>query len=375
MVIMDILSTNQGAYRLVKNRAKVINQAHTNYIVCPEGEFTQSIVDSGVPVISYDIRRELGISTAKEIRDLFRILEAYRPDVVHSHNSKTGAITRVAAYLYNKKNNKKILVIHQVHGYYFNGVSGLKSNLYRWIEQSLAHITDILLFQNQTELAMSQNMKMDRHARLEYIANGISFDEFDGVKRDGFKDGNTFNILTIARVEWVKNQLQIIDALNILVNSQGRKNIMLYLIGEQSLDYHKEITEKIRQHGLEGQVALTGMLDREALMAYFSRGDLSVLTSIKEGKPRAIMESLYVGIPCIGTDVVGTNEVIIDDYNGYLIPLNDADALAYRIAQLMDSPETRKRLSQNATAYAKEHFDEEKVIKRLLTLYEEVPHE
>lgn len=367
---MDILSTNQGAYRLVKHRARVINQTHTNYIVCPEGEFTQSIIDSGVPVISYAIKRELGLSTIKEITALLRILKEYNPDVVHSHNSKTGAITRMAAYLYNKRNKKKILVIHQVHGYYFNGVTGLKSSIYKMIEKHLARFTDVLLFQNRTELAMSRDMKMDRHARLEYIANGISFDEFDSVNRDKTRDSNVFNLLTIARIERVKNQKLIIDGLNIMVNLQGRKNIMLYLIGEQSNDYHGEITKQIQKYGLENHVIFTGMLDREALMDYFSKGDLSVLTSIKEGKPRAIMESLYVGIPCIGTDVTGTNEVIIDDFNGYLTPLNDADALAERIAYLMDNPETRKRLSRNATAYAKEHFDERQVIDRLLELYE-----
>lgn len=370
MVIMDILSTNQGAYRLVKNRARIINQTHTNYIVCPEGEFTQSIIDSGAPVISYDIKRELGLSTMKEIMALLRILKEYNPDVVHSHNSKTGAITRMAAYLYNKRNKRKILVIHQVHGYYFNGVSGLKGTIYKTIEKLLARFTDVLLFQNLTELAMSRGMKMDRHARLEYIANGISFDEFEGVRRNQPDGGNVFNMLTIARIERVKNQQQIIDGLNLLVNLQNRKNIMLYLIGEQSNDYHQEITQQIRRYHLENHVTFTGMLDREALMGYFSRGDLSVLTSIKEGKPRAIMESLYVGIPCIGTDVTGTNEVIINDLNGYLIPLNDASALADRIAQLMDNPETRNRLSQNATAYAKEHFDERQVIARLLELYE-----
>jgi glycosyltransferase involved in cell wall biosynthesis len=370
MIIMDILSTNQGAYRLVKNRARIINETHTNYIVCPEGEFTQSIIDSGVPVISYAIKRELDLSTFKEIRDLYRILKEYRPDVVHSHNSKTGAISRVAAYLYNKRYKKKILVIHQVHGYYFNGVSGLKSTGYKMIEKLLARVTDVLLFQNKTELAMSREMRMDRHARLEYIANGISFDEFEGIKRDQSQDSHVFNILTIARIERVKNQQQTIDALNVLVNMQGRKDIMLYLIGEQSSDYHQEIKEKISRYHLDDLVTFTGMLDRETLMGYFSKGHLSVLTSIKEGKPRAIMESLYVGIPCIGTDVVGTNEVIINDFNGYLIPLNDADTLADRIAYLMDSPETRERLSQNATAYAKEHFDEVKVIERLRALYQ-----
>lgn len=376
MVILDILSTNQGAYRLVKNRAKIINEYHTNYIVCPDGEFTNKIIDTGVPVICCDIKRSLGISSIKEMMGLVKIFNSYNPNVVHSHNSKTGALSRVAAYICNRLYKKKILVIHQVHGYYFSGEKGIKNYIFKKIEVILSRITDVLLFQNKDELELSKKLKMDIRARLEYIGNGISFEEFDRIFNEtnksiqSFLKGSSLNILSIARIERVKNQKQIIEGLDILVNQNKRKNIKVFFIGEQDNDYYNELLNKVMEYELEDYVAFTGMLDRNELMEYLDKGHMSLLTSIKEGKPRSLMESMYLGIPCIGTNVIGTNELIKNSFNGYLVALDNPYELAERIEYLMDNPLILKEISGNAGQYALENFDERKVIKRLLEIYE-----
>ncbi|MBN2285900.1 MAG: glycosyltransferase [Tissierellales bacterium] len=369
MVILDILSTNQGAYRLVKNRVLQVNKQHLNYVVCPDGPFTQKMTDAKVPVICFEIKRSMGLGMLREMKALVGLFLQTSPDVVHSHNSKTGALSRLAAYYYKKRYGKKLLVIHQVHGFYFNGETGIKKTLFQWIEKQLARLTDILLFQNQKELDMSMRMGMNRHARLVYIGNGINFEEFPTVQTKVLQKGDRLNILFVARVEEIKNQLQMIEALNILIHHKHRTELNLYLIGEQSPDYLKKIEEKIIQYELRDFIVLTGMLDREELMSFFTGAFLSVLTSYKEGKPRAMMESLYMGIPCIGTNVVGTEEVIQDGYNGYLVPLGDAESLATRIEQLIDNPTLWHTLAQQAQDYATLHFDERQIIDRLIALY------
>jgi glycosyltransferase involved in cell wall biosynthesis len=307
---------------------------------------------------------------------LVKIFNSYNPDVVHSHNSKTGALSRVAAYICRKAYKKKTLVIHQVHGYYFSGEKGIKNYIFKKIEVVLSRITDVLLFQNKEELELSKKLKMDRRARLEYIGNGISFEEFDKIFNETnkniecFSKEDTLNILSIARIERVKNQKQIIEGLNILVNQNKRRNIKVYFIGEQDKSYCNELLNKVKEFGLESYVSFTGMLDRNELMEYFGKGHLSILTSIKEGKPRSLMESMYLGIPCIGTNVIGTNELIKNGFNGYLIILDNPHELAERIEYLIDNPLILKEISGNTGQYALENFDERKVIKRLLEIYE-----
>jgi glycosyltransferase involved in cell wall biosynthesis len=79
---------------------------------------------------------------------------------------------------------------------------------------------------------------------------------------------------------------------------------------------------------------------------------------------------MYLGIPCIGTNVIGTNELIKNSFNGYLVALDNPYELAERIEYLMDNPLILKEISGNAGQYALENFDERKVIKRLLEIYE-----
>ena len=62
------------------------------------------------------------------------------------------------------------------------------------------------------------------------------------------------------------------------------------------------------------------ILDRKEIIKEIFNSDLSVLTSYKEGKPRALMESSALGVPVVATDVIGTREVVKDGVTGYLVP-------------------------------------------------------
>jgi hypothetical protein len=117
--VVDIASTGQGAYRLLRTRVKKINDdgRFENYIISPGGEWAEKIKSLGIKHISYDIDRGLNPFNAfMEIRRLEKLLLEINPDIVHSHNSKSGAAARIAAYRINKRYKKSIKIIHQVHG-------------------------------------------------------------------------------------------------------------------------------------------------------------------------------------------------------------------------------------------------------------------
>ncbi len=125
--IIDIASTDQGAYRLLKTRVKKIDSdmRFENVILCPEGLWQRKMINDGVKCITYNVHRELGIRGIwREIIELERILVENNPQIVHSHNSKTGALARIAVKRVNKKYGKKITMIHQVHGFFFYRLKG-----------------------------------------------------------------------------------------------------------------------------------------------------------------------------------------------------------------------------------------------------------
>lgn len=109
--VFDIASTDQGAYRLLKSRVEKIDQYNNfeNYIVCPQRDWYQKIIQSGEKFISFNVKREISFSDVlQEIKQMEDILIKYKPDIVHYHNSKKGVTTRVAV-----KNMNKNKSLHQ----------------------------------------------------------------------------------------------------------------------------------------------------------------------------------------------------------------------------------------------------------------------
>ncbi|MBP3917182.1 glycosyltransferase [Clostridium sp.] len=366
--VFDVGSTDQGAYRLLKTRVKKIDsdERFDNYIVCPSGEWQKRMLDEGVKCINFDVTRGLGIKSVfletKKLRDIF--IE-HRPDIVHSHNSKTGALARIAVYSANKKLDKKIKMIHQVHGYHFTTYTGIKKEIFLLIEKLLSNITDVLLFQNKYEFELSKDNKMDKKSELVYIGNGINVEEFQDIEVKKTETKGT-NIVCVARIEPVKNHMMLLESIKVLKDKYGVKDFTLTLIGEGD---RTELEKFINENNLSSNVVFTGILDRKDVINTIYNSDISVLTSIKEGKPRALIESMLLGKPCVGTNVVGTNEVIKDRENGYLVELNDFEGFADKLYSLIIDNELCNKFSKNAKEFAYNNFNEDVVINKIISSY------
>ena len=76
-----------------------------------------------------------------------------------------------------------------------------------------------------------------------------------------------------------------------------------------------------------------------------------------------------MGVPSIGTRVVGTTEVIRPGISGELVELGDVESLAELMHDLLTDESRRQKLIRTAQKYAEEHFDERKVIQRLKGIY------
>lgn len=368
IIIIDIATTFQGAHRLLFNRTMKINKISNfeNYIMCPKPHKNFDRKN----ILEINFSRKIGIvSTLLEIRSIYAFFRKISPDLIHTHNSKAGAVGRIAGFLYNLSNKKKTKIIHQVHGFYYNSQKGIKRFVFIYLEFLLCLITDILLFQNVFELKQSKRYKMDRLTQLLYLGNGIDFDEFKPRNKNRIKNSKILNFICVARIENVKNHYMIINALDYLVKEFKFENFVCYFIGEIT---ETRVQEYIKKKSIEKYVKIMGMLTRKEVQKYLSTAYLSFLTSVKEGKPRNIMESMYVGVPCIATNVIGTNELIIDGVTGYLVELNDYKKMALKIKFLCENKKIWESMSKNSHNFAKKNFSEDKIIMKLVELYKDL---
>jgi len=365
--IADIYSADVSAYVLGKNRVRIIDgtEDFENYLICSPGDSFLKLINEGYKAYSSEMNHT-GISLIKDhnaVLKLRDLLKEKNPDIVHTHNSKGGAVGRIAA----KKAGIR-WIVHQVHGFHFTKQQGMKRKIFEIIEKRLSKITDLILFQNWMDYRAAELAKFNRTAKLLYIGNGISFDDISTKDTDAKVESpasvGKLVIACVARFDSVKNHVMLFEALRFI-----KKDVPfeLHLFGDGPLlEKYKELVQELH---IKSSVVFHGFINKLSMMETLKKCNLSVLVSKGEGKPRSLMESSYLGIPIIGTDVVGTNEVVKNGENGFLIKLDDSKVLASKLELLYKDEVLWRHLSSNARRIATEEFDENRIVDRLILIY------
>ena len=96
-----------------------------------------------------------------------------------------------------------------------------------------------------------------------------------------------------------------------------------------------------------------------------------ILPSYREGFPGAVLQAGAMNLPCIVTDINGCNEIIIDGFNGLIVPVKDEKSLGNAMRKILDNEELRTALTNNSRGIIIEKYDHNKVWEALLEEYEE----
>ena len=360
--VLDMINTDKSAKELLDHRVTQINNSgiYENAIYCSSGEYVDRLRAKGHAVYVVDTPRGLSpFGILNSTWKTYRLLKKYKFDIIHTHGSVIGAIGRMAAFL-----ARTPVVIYQVHGFHHHdAMNPVKRWLFVQIEKLFTLITDKLLFQNEADVEECLRRQIAPREKIAFVGNGIQLDSFI----NNIQPNNDPKvILYVARFEPVKNHIMLLEAARIL--KQRGVSFTLQLIGDGELiDKYKAW---VREHELENIVHFLGY--RDDVPDLTAKADICVLVSIKEGIPRAIIEAAAAGRPMVATNVLGNRDALVDGTTGFLVPLNDATALADRIEQLLSDAKLRQRIGRQAREYALEHFDEKEVINRIINVYNEV---
>ena len=96
-----------------------------------------------------------------------------------------------------------------------------------------------------------------------------------------------------------------------------------------------------------------------------------ILPSYREGFPGAVLQAGAMNLPCIVTDINGCNEIIVDGFNGLIVPVKDEKSLGNAMKKILDNEELRTTLTNNSRGIIIEKYDHQKVWEALLEEYEE----
>ncbi len=207
--------------------------------------------------------------------------------------------------------------------------------LLRWISYKRA---DGILFQTETSRNYFSNY-IRRDSSVIY--NPVFLPSNYIGKALSASKSNT--IVTVGRLEEVKNQKMIIDAFKLF--REVRSDYQLVIYGDGYLG--KYLQDYIVSLDLESSVKLPGAV--KDVWDRISAARCFVMTSHFEGMPNALIEAMCLGLPSISTPVAGASDLIEDGKNGLLVGRNEIDKLAMMFEQITSDEKYAHYLGNNAT--------------------------
>jgi len=288
-----------------------------------------------------------GISPAADLRALValrRELARFRPDVVHTHASKAGALGRRAA-----KAVPRAARVHTFHGHVLEGYfpKAMSTGLVAF-ERRLARGTDrIVAVSHATAEDLLRLKIVADERRLVVVPPGIDLELLIAIpERDaGVSPGpvraqigassSDFVVGVVGRLAEVKRPEVALDVFQMLASRHAHLHLVFVGDGDQRGLLERRIRALTPElSDLQGRAHMLGA--REDMVAILADLDAVLLTSRSEGLPVALIEAAAAGRPVVASDVGGVNEVVAHERTGFLG--TSVDELAFGLARLLDEP-------------------------------------
>lgn len=214
------------------------------------------------------------------------------------------------------------------------------------------------------ESLVSQGMPV-AHAQIVY--NGIDVRTFNA-GRSGpdlqRKDG-PIQMLVAGRLTYDKGIHSALEAVSGLVRA-GEEQIRLAVVGEGRRDYVAYLHELVRRERIEPYVEFQPRVEREHMPALLKAFDILIFPSIAmEALPRMPQEAMAAGMLVIGTDIGGTQELLVEGETGLTFPPGDSAALADQIQRAITDPSWAASIATRGRQRVLEQFSLERMVDEI----------
>lgn len=326
-----------------------------------------------IKTISVEMQREISL-----FKDLISLIKLYRvfikekPQIVHSITPKAGLLSMLAAKLAGVP-----IRIHTFTGLIFPTRTGAMKKLLIKMDQLLCWAaTDIYPegYGVKKDLISYKITGKPLKVLANGNVNGIDLEHFNG------------QVVTALKKEKVKNQLKIEEqdfvfifvgrlvrdkGVNELVEAFARieqKNVKLLLVGsfESNLDPLEKRT--LRLISVNPNIVCVGF--QKDVRPYFAIADALVFPSYREGFPNVVMQAGAMELPSIVSNISGCNEIIIEEQNGLIVPVQNSNAVLYAMERIMKDSALYFTLKNKARPMIQSRYEQSIVWNALLEEYQ-----
>lgn len=322
-----------GAERMAETLILELQKQGHEVLVVSLFDFHSSITDNleqhGVKVKYMNKKMGLDFSVISAIR---KEIKSFMPDIIHTHRYLVYYV-----YLARMFSSCKAPIVHTVH----NEARKELPNAIRWVNNL------IFLATNAYPVALTDLIKDTIYEAyigikdVPVIMNGVNADMIKPVKENYELTNGEFKILHVGRFAEAKNHAGIVESFEKFHSKHPNSSLTFFGTGV----FFDSIKALVESKKMADCVIFKGV--DPSVTSHFHEYDVFILPSLFEGMPITIIEAMFAGMPIIATNVGGVSNVLTDNEDGLLIPV-DNDALVSALEKLQGNAALREGLGKNA---------------------------
>jgi glycosyltransferase involved in cell wall biosynthesis len=315
-------------------------------------------------------------------RELKKLIKNFRPDVVHTHAAKPGALGRLAAAASDVP-----AILHTFHGHVFHSYfNAAKSKFFINAERYLGKKSDaIIAISEQQRKELVEDFKIAPPEKFRVVPLGFDLDRFrtgQEEKRKLFRtefslDENEIAIGIIGRLVPIKNHYLFLKAVK-HVFSQSQKKVKAFIIGDgETRNDLENVANEVgipfsTETSAEHPYPLVFTSWRKDVDLINAGLDIICLTSFNEGTPVSLIEAQAANKPIVSTRVGGIADIVIEGETALLADVQETEKFSEQLLQLVEDDELRNRMGANSHTHVLERFSYQRLVDDMSRLYYEL---
>ncbi|HRG51560.1 MAG TPA: glycosyltransferase [Bacteroidia bacterium] len=332
------------------------------------------------PIIIEEMQRSINLKKdwAAYLK-LKKIIQEFKPDIVHTHASKAGTLGRLAASSCGVP-----LIVHTFHGHVFHSYFGkLKTTFYKNIERFLAKkSTAIIAISEKQKEELTSIHRICNPEKVVVIPLGFDLSKFQvnqEAKRKAFRDryrvsDDELVVSIIGRLVSVKNHALFLEGIK-RVSEKTSQKIRAFIVGDGE---NRELIEaKAQSLGLafsdaahsSSKTILTFTSWIKDIDIALAGSDIITLTSFNEGTPVSLIEAQAANKPIVSTNVGGIENVVLPGITALLCKNDDVDEFTEQLLKITESETTRDKMAQEGWKHVKEKFHFTRLVNDMELMY------
>lgn len=333
-------------------------------LVSPIGQYAKKLMGQGFRWRELRLERR-GINPLSELDTILRLIRLYqeeKPDLVHHFTVKCVLYGTLAAQFAGIKS-----IVNSLTGlgYIFTGQRTFwRLPISMAYQILLRHTWTIFENTDDQDLFLKRGWITPKRSTM-ILGAGVDTDLFKPLP----ESQGTPLIILPARMLWDKGVGEFVAAVRLL----RRRNVQAryVLVGDSDPGNPTGIPlQTLTTWNKEGIVEWWGW--QEEMNAVYPKANIICLPSYREGLPKTLIEAAASARAIVSTDVPGCREVVVDGYNGFLVPVQDPEALADKLESLINDPTLRGKMGENGRRHALQHFSLQHITKETLSYYHQI---